>query len=379
MKSNKLTEEEEKYIKLDYSLEDPADRIALVNKILETIPEDKLTKKYLEEMANYILMLKTKEEKKKQYEIISKNRQTVITERETSIEGLSIKYMNSTNDNTKMQEEDILYNLAINDKNVFLTPRYRKISQEDIDTIPGIKNVIDAIKNLESQLPTAKGHNKFVIKQTIKDLWKDVYVLRASKEKNINCINATKSVPKLELYEHITINEDGSLNVDANISLLNPTHVSLLLCNYPKLKEDSYGKFESDMYYTLLALEDLVTRALEDCPLYYDLLVYKVDGMKNDDIQKALVETFGIQYSVEYISSLWRNKIPKMIAEQAEKEWLEWHYTEEEVGYWKRCSRCGQIKLGHNKFFSKNKTSKDGWYSICKDCRNKKVGKVKEL
>jgi hypothetical protein len=67
------------------------------------------------------------------------------------------------------------------------------------------------------------------------------------------------------------------------------------LCNYPKLKEDSYGKFESDMYYTLLALEDLVTRALEDCPLYYDLLVYKVDGMKNDDIQKALVETFGIQ------------------------------------------------------------------------------------
>ena len=57
---------------------------------------------------------------------------------------------------------------------------------------------------------------------------------------------------------------------------------------------------------------------------------------------------------------------------QAQKEWLEWYYTEKEVGYWKRCSRCGQIKLGHSKFFSKNKSSKDGWYSICKECRNKK-------
>ena len=38
----------------------------------------------------------------------------------------------------------------------------------------------------------------------------------------------------------------------------------------------------------------------------------------------------------------------------------------------KKCSRCGQMKPAHNRFFSKNSTSKDGWYSICKCCRNKK-------
>ena len=43
-----------------------------------------------------------------------------------------------------------------------------------------------------------------------------------------------------------------------------------------------------------------------------------------------------------------------------------------EKGKWKKCSRCGQIKLAHNKYFSKNKTSKDGFYSICKNCRNNK-------
>jgi hypothetical protein len=48
--------------------------------------------------------------------------------------------------------------------------------------------------------------------------------------------------------------------------------------------------------------------------------------------------------------------------------------TNEEYGKWKKCSRCGQIKLANNRFFSKNSTSKDGFYSICKCCRNKKKG-----
>ena len=57
---------------------------------------------------------------------------------------------------------------------------------------------------------------------------------------------------------------------------------------------------------------------------------------------------------------------------QAKKDYLIWYYSTQEYGHWKRCSRCGEVKLAHNKFFSKNKTSKDGFYSICKECRNKK-------
>ena len=74
----------------------------------------------------------------------------------------------------------------------------------------------------------------------------------------------------------------------------------------------------------------------------------------------------------EYISSLWRHKIPRLIASQAEDNYLDWYYLNIEKGTYKRCSRCGAIKLAHNKYFSKNKTSKDGFYSICKECRNAK-------
>ena len=120
-------------------------------------------------------------------------------------------------------------------------------------------------------------------------------------------------------------------------------------------------------------LEKIVDLALkENFPLYYDIVIYKIDGKKNTEIQDLLEQKYEIRHSVEYISSLWRNKIPKIIAEKAKEEYLIWYYTYVEKGQWKKCSRCGQIKLAHNKFFSKNKTSKDHFYSICKECRNKK-------
>jgi hypothetical protein len=93
--------------------------------------------------------------------------------------------------------------------------------------------------------------------------------------------------------------------------------------------------------------------------------------MKNADIQEILNAEFGLNYSPEYISSLWRNKIPALIASAAEDQYLDWYFTEVEKGVYKRCSKCGQVKLAIPKYFSRNKTSKDGWYSVCKSCRNK--------
>ena len=112
--------------------------------------------------------------------------------------------------------------------------------------------------------------------------------------------------------------------------------------------------------------------ALAEYPMYEKIVQYKIDGLQNIEIQEQLEKEFGITHSLEYISSLWRNKIPKLIASAAEDQFLDNYYLNVERGRYKRCSRCGQIKLAHNKYFSKNKTSKDGFYSICKKCRNAK-------
>ena len=52
-------------------------------------------------------------------------------------------------------------------------------------------------------------------------------------------------------------------------------------------------------------LDNLVEKTLRDnYPLYYKLLIYKIDGKQNAEIQRLLDEEFGITYSVEYLSSL---------------------------------------------------------------------------
>ena len=43
------------------------------------------------------------------------------------------------------------------------------------------------------------------------------------------------------------------------------------------------------MYYLLLDLEDLVVRTLKDSyPFLFSLLVHKIDGLTNEEIQKVM-------------------------------------------------------------------------------------------
>lgn len=365
-------DEQEFYIKLDYSLEDPQDRIALVNRILEESPKRRLTHKYLEILGDYILNPSTIEQRKEEAPILTKNRQITIARRETSFEGFTHNLNINSESEGNLQPEDLIHNFIRNDKEMYLLPRYNKISQEDIETIPGLKEIVDEINRLKELFKTAQGKQKYNIKKMIIGLCQDQYILRNSVKPSVHCSNAIKTASRMDLYENVEVNVDGTLTIDANITLLNPLHVSAILCNYEALKAATHGKFESDMYHMLMDLDNLMEKVLSKTPVYDTITKYKIQGLKNEEIQEQLKDELNVTYSIEYISSLWRNKIPKMISEQAQKEWLEWYYTEKEVGYWKRCSRCGQIKLGHSKFFSKNKSSKDGWYSICKECRNKK-------
>ena len=358
-----IAEEEDKgYIKMDFSLESPAERNALVEKIIKETPPSKLTNSYLEKLADYIIFAMDKEERKTK-KILTDNRMVTVNKRETSFEGLAGRLENG---------EDGIYSMIANDKNIIFSPKV-SITEEDIAEIPGMKELRTEIERVEERAKTARGKKAFLLKKQAIEMRQDQYVLKNSFRKPIYCINLIKSISKLDLSENITVTEKGDVISDGFINLFNDKHISVLLCNYSKLKEDSWCNFNNDLKWLMFDLDTAVDNALkEKYPLYYDLVIYKIDGKQNNEIQILLEQKHGIKHTVEYISSLWRNKIPKLIAEQAQNDWLIWHYTQEEKGKWKRCSRCGQIKLAHNRFFSKNKTSKDGFYSICKECRNKK-------
>ena len=350
------------YIKMDYSLTTPEERKAKVEEIIANTPPEKLTPRYLEKLADYIIFAMTKEERKNK-KILTENRMVTVNKRETSFEGLVGKLENG---------EDGLYNLINEDKNTLFAPKI-EITQEDLDTIPGLKELREAIAKIEVEERLAAGKRKYLLKKQIIELRQDQYVLKNSFKKPVYSRGTIKTMAKLNLDEKITVDAEGKVHSTGLLNFFEPAHMVALLCNYSNLKMECYEKFDSDMRWLIMDLEDLIDKTLKDkYPLYYDLLIYKIDGKQNIEIQELLQIKYGIKHSVEYISSLWRNKIPKLLCDQAEKDYLEWYYTTVEKGVWKKCSRCGQIKLANNKFFSKNKASKDGCYSICKECRNKK-------
>lgn len=348
--------------KLDYTLESPEERIALVDKIVNETPPEQLTNKYLEILADYIIFAMNKEERKKKH-IVTDNRMVTINKRETSFEGLISKFENG---------EDGIYNMIANDKNIIFTPKI-SITPKDLEEIEPLRELKKAIDAVEKAQKTARGKRKYLLKKQLIEMRQDQYIIKSAYRKPMYCVNGIKSFTSLDLSEDIYFDEKMLPHSTGKISLFDPKHVSALLCHYSKLKEAVWGRFTADSYYLMEDLDKLIKDTLEkDYPLYFDLVILKIDGKTNNEIQRILEEKHGIKHSVEYISSLWRNKIPKLLAEQEQNNYLVWYYTQIERGKWKRCSRCGEIKLAHNRFFSKNKTSKDGYYSICKACRNKK-------
>ena len=307
-------------------------------------------------------------QERKERKILTDNRMMTVNKRECSFEGLVSQLENG---------EDGIYNLITDNKNQIFQPKVT-ITKKDLDEIQPLRQLREAINVWEAKLKVTEGKDAFVIKKALIEMRKDQYVIKNAYRRPIVPNKLTRSTHVIMLPDETSSFDEEAYPIPKEVSLLNPVVCSAILCNYSKLKEDSFDRFEGDLYYLMLAFDEIADKALKEYPLYEKIVECKVDGLQNTQIQEILQMEFGIKHSLEYISSLWRKKIPKLIASQAEDEYLYWYYLNIEKGKYKKCSRCGQVKLAHNKYFSKNKTSRDGYYSICKKCRNSK-NKTKKL
>ena len=302
-------------------------------------------------------------QERKERKILTDNRMMTVNKRECSFEGLVSQLENG---------EDGIYNLITDNKNQIFQPKVT-ITKKDLDEIQPLRQLREAINVWEAKLKVTEGKDAFVIKKALIEMRKDQYVIKNAYRRPIVPNKLTRSTHVIMLPDETSsFDDEDGYPIPKGVSLLDPVVCSAILCNYSRLKEDSYDRFEGDLYYLMLDFDEIADKALKEYPLYEKIVECKVDGLQNTQIQEILQMEFGIKHSLEYISSLWRKKIPKLIASQAEDEYLYWYYLNIKKGKYKKCSRCGQIKLAHNKYFSKNKTSRDGYYSICKKCRNSK-------
>ncbi len=355
-------------MQLDYTLKTPEERIKYVEQLLNNSSED-INSRYLSYLSDYILFIndknQTKKEKISEHPILTRNREATIDKRQISYEEIV---------STLKDGEDGIYALITNDKNVILDPK-EKISDKDIEEVPGLREQLDLIPKLTQQFEQATGARKYSLKKQIIETWQQIYILRASFRNSISSNKMpshVKSLAHLNIPENVYIGEDTLVHSDAILTLLNPNHISFLLCYYPQLKQECIEDLNSDMHFLLMDLEQLAEDALlSNYPMLYDLLVFKIDGLSNEEIRKQINAIYGEDHSEQYYSTVWRKRIPKLMADEAQKQYLIWYYTNIEKGKWKKCGECGQIKLAHNMFFAKNST-KDGFYSKCKECKNKR-------
>ena len=113
-------------IKLDYSLQTPEERNQLVEQILADNPDP--PEKYLEILADYLVLCMEKQEKKEK-KLLTDNRMATVNKRETSFEGLVSQLENG---------EDGIYNLMTDNKHTIFRPKVT-ITKKDLEEIPFLK------------------------------------------------------------------------------------------------------------------------------------------------------------------------------------------------------------------------------------------------
>lgn len=142
---------------------------------------------------------------------------------------------------------------------------------------------------------------------------------------------------------------------------------------------DQFDFFDKEHVMALLKMppvENLMTdvgclvydlnRLLEQCkltPADREILeLYRQDDVTVGDIADKLEITHPVVNGI-------LNKICDKIIDVYEGVFEDWYYLNKVKGQYKRCSRCKNIKIINQRNFSVNPSSRDGFYSICRSCK----------
>jgi hypothetical protein len=136
----------------------------------------------------------------------------------------------------------------------------------------------------ENKAKTATGKDAFIIKKAIIELRKDQYIVRNAYRKPIVPIKLTRSKYTMRFDDKTCSFDFDGYPIPEGVSLMDPKVCEAILCNYSKLKQDSWDKFDGDTWYLIYDFERVCDRALAAQPLLMRLVELKIDGETNISI-----------------------------------------------------------------------------------------------
>jgi hypothetical protein len=153
------------------------------------------------------------------------------------------------------------------------------------------------------------------------------------------------------------------------IDLTNPVHIYHILDLYSALCHQQYDNPTSSTAFLLRAVECLVSRT-NLSPARYHILVRKVDHAPNETIAQELLTIYGLDYAINYISTIWTKEICGAIAQTGQID-LDEAAARNSPKKWKTCTKCHERKLRDARFFAKKRNTHDQLSPVCRECQKK--------
>ena len=161
------------------------------------------------------------------------------------------------------------------------------------------------------------------------------------------------------------------------IDLTNVQHLYMILGEYKEMRDASLEKevWDNNTKMLLDTVDYYIAQA-DLAPLQREILDYKLKKDKNFDICGRINKKWGKNYTPNYISTIFTQRIIPKIAAAAQQHYqrISNIFFEEEF---KTCSCCGIVKLRTPEFFMRKQKSIDGLNPRCKECEKEKRNKKK--
>ena len=175
--------------------------------------------------------------------------------------------------------------------------------------------------------------------------------------------------------ENLCQNCDGLHEREVTFDLRDPNSWLQLLPYYntiynAKLEVEERHDIESEAPALWNTIQYYFDRALMQAE--YRLIVeMKSENWRNEDINNELRRRNLKTFSVNYISTIYKKRIPKLLAQAVEAHY-ELALALDQPDEWKRCSKCGKLLHLDSNHFRRLGKSKDGFVGSCKQCDKKK-------
>ena len=345
-----------------FNQDNPHSKVNLILSTSSARYDESNISKALEIIESYILCSRDEIENRKKDKIVYKiYNSKELLDRFKQEENLTYKLASVNSDRSNNCDKGDENKLDKEFENVFaifqLPKNYKKvkdivIEKKDFERFPILKEYQHSIDHMESKLQELmKIDLKKIKNKKVKD---DIRNRKNILKKNLrllklDMLDAKKMIERPIIWKS-PLKDSGCADYDA-LDMFDKEVVKELLRVHKGVD------LQDDLSCILVDLENLINK-IEFTDKQRKVLELWSNGLATGEISKKL------NVKPNTVASC-LNSVVDLIIKQYEKEYEEWYYLNIRKGEYKKCSKCGEVKLVSQ--FDKN--GKRGLYPRCKKCR----------